>query len=194
MSEKNNIWAGHLVRLRAVTGDDWENYFKEISDTESARYGDDIKIPISPVSLRERIEKRSKANDHNISLAIETIKNVGLVGPINVHGADTRHRCFEYGIGIFRDQRKNGYAAEAVALLLRYYFRELGYNRAWATVYEFNEPSLALHRALGFVEEGCLRKSMFTNGCFYDEHIFSMLESEFSDLEKTLPPVPFISN
>ena len=76
-------------------------------------------------------------------------------------------------------------------MALRYYFRELGYHRANATVYEFNAPSLALHRSLGFREEGRLRQSLFTQGRYFDELLFGMLAEEFDALEQDLPVVPF---
>ena len=191
MSESNNIWAGYRVKLRAVIDEDWESFHKDGMDTEAARFGDDIKFPTSAASLRERIEKSSKSTGPNIWLAIEEIDSGVLVGSTSVHGADPRHRSFEYGVAIFREHRKKKYATEAVSLVLRYYFRELGYHRVRATVYGFNEPSLSLQRSLGFIEEGRLRQNLFTNGQFHDEVIFGMLHSEFDDLEAGLPPVPF---
>ncbi len=194
MSQSNNIWAGHQVKLRAVCDEDWDAFHKDGIDTEAARFGDDIKIPTSAASLRERIEKSSKSSGDNIWLAIEEIDTGVLVGSTNVHGVDPRHRNFEYGIAIFRDHRKKGYATEVVSLVLRYYFRELGYHRVLATVYGFNEASLALHKSLGFTEEGRIRQNLFTNGKFHDEVIFGMLHSEFDNLEAKLPPVPFGEN
>ncbi len=187
-----------MVRLRAIEPTDGDAFLADGLDTEAGRHGDDIKLPFPADAMRERIERDAKRRldsapelQHNAWLAVESLASGALVGSVTVHGTDTRHRHFEYGIAIFRAAQGNGFAREAVALALRYYFRELGYHRANATVYEFNNPSLALHRSLGFREEGRLRQSLFTNGQFYDELLFGMLAEEFGPLESSLPPVPF---
>jgi RimJ/RimL family protein N-acetyltransferase len=63
-------------------------------------------------------------------------------------------------------------------------FRELRYQKANATVYAFNEGSLALHRKLGFVEEGRIRRNHFTNGEYHDEFWFGITREEFEERER----------
>jgi RimJ/RimL family protein N-acetyltransferase len=46
-------------------------------------------------------------------------------------------------------------------------------------VYAFNEASLRLHEKLGFRQEGCLRRMIFTRGAFHDEFILGLLAEEF---------------
>ena len=182
-----NVFEGHQVRLRAVTPEDAARYFEDSLDSQAQRLADDIKLPFSLASLNGRIEKQADRQGDDIWLSVVDKVSCELVGSTSVHGADRRHRNFEYGIAIFAGQRRKGIASEAIALLLRYYFHELGYQRAQAKVYEFNEPSLLLHRSLGFTEEGRLRKSLYTNGEFHDEILFSMLAEEFAPLAARLP-------
>ena len=188
---EHDLWRGHHVRLRAVTVEDEEAFHADGQDTDTARYGDEIKLPYSRANLIKRLQKDRDPDDHNIWLGVEECVSGNLVGSVTVHGASVRHRTFEYGIAIFRARRTRGYAREAIALMMRFYFQELGYHRAWSTVYEFNEPSIGLHRALGFTEEGRLRQNLFTHGRFYDEIIFGMLASEADGLISTLPTQQF---
>lgn len=186
-----NIFTGHKVLLRAVEPEDADLFFRDGADSHAQRFGDDIKLPVPKAHLEQRLAKqKDRTNDH-VWLAIAD-KNTGeLVGSTSVHNADKRHRSFEYGIAVFAASRGQGIATEAVALLLRYYFKELGYHRAQATVYEFNASSIALHEKLGFTREGTLRGSIFADGQYFDEIIFSMLADEFHKTASYLPEFPF---
>ncbi|SEK76858.1 Acetyltransferase (GNAT) domain-containing protein [Paenibacillus sp. OK003] len=115
-------------------------------------------------------------------LAVETLDGV-LVGSISSNNCDTRNGTFTYGVAIFREFWRNGYASEAIKILLRYYFEELRYQKVTAHVYAFNEGSLELHERLGFVQEGKLRDMLFTNGQHYDEYLYGMTKSEYSKMK-----------
>ena len=86
---------------------------------------------------------------------------------------------FSYGISVLPEHRAKGYATEAIVLLLRYCFLELRMHKANAGVWAYNEASLAMHRKLGFVEEGRLRDNIFSNGAHHDEYRFGMTDAEF---------------
>ncbi|SFJ41543.1 Acetyltransferase (GNAT) domain-containing protein [Paenibacillus sp. UNC496MF] len=100
-------------------------------------------------------------------------------GCLNSHGCDPRNGTFQYGIAIFRPQWRKGCAHEAARLLLRYYFRELRYEKAAAHVHAFNESSAKLQEKLGFRREGPLRSALFTNCHRHDEHLYGLLKDEF---------------
>lgn len=61
-------------------------------------------------------------------------------------------------------------------------FAERRYHKCEARVFAHNEASLALHRRLGFVEEGCLRDHVFLTGRHHDLVILGMLADEFAQL------------
>jgi RimJ/RimL family protein N-acetyltransferase len=115
-------------------------------------------------------------------LAIETLDGE-LVGSINTNSCDTRHGTFNYGVAIFREHWRKGYASEAVMILLRFYFEELRYQKVTAHVYAFNESSIALQEHLGFVQEGKLRNMIFTKGQYFDEFLYGLTKSEYENLK-----------
>ncbi|MEZ4860995.1 MAG: GNAT family protein [Caldilineaceae bacterium] len=80
---------------------------------------------------------------------------------------------------ISRPYWRRGYASDAIKIVARYYFRELGYQKLTALVYSFNERSLRMHEKLGFVFEGRLRRTVYTNGRHYDIIYFGMTREEF---------------
>lgn len=174
-----NIWQGQRVRLRAIEPGDWEAFHANDADTEAARSSYHIPPPRSAGASRAWAERESAdPESDNARFAIETLDGM-LVGTLNVFGCAPRNGTFSYGVAIFRPHWRQGYAREAIRLVLRYYFRELRYQKVTASVYDFNEPSLALHRAMGFTQEGRLRCMGFGAGRYYDEIIFGMTREEF---------------
>lgn len=67
--------------------------------------------------------------------------------------------------------------------MARYYFCELGYQKLSSLVYSFNEPSLRMREKLGFVFEGRLRRTAYTNGRHYDTICFGLTKEEFDLLD-----------
>ena len=66
-------------------------------------------------------------------------------------------------------------------LVLRYYFRELRYQKATVRVYSFNEASIRLHEKLGFQHEGRIRRTVYTNGALCDEIVLGLTVEELGD-------------
>jgi RimJ/RimL family protein N-acetyltransferase len=181
-----SVWRGQKVRLRTYEADDWERFWRDsFEDSEAQRNGYEVHFPPSKERAKEMVRERSMA-DHDtaerINLAIEAIATDKLVGSISAHSLSRRHGTFEYGLGIFREHWRKGYGSEAIILFLRYFFVELRFHKANATVYAFNEPSIALHRSLGFVEEGRIRENLYTAGAYHDELWFGMTAAEFERL------------
>jgi RimJ/RimL family protein N-acetyltransferase len=70
--------------------------------------------------------------------------------------------------------QRRGYASEAVLLLLRFMFGERRYHKCEVHIYAYNLASLALHRSLGFVDEGRLRDPEFFAGGHHDVVVMGM--------------------
>ena len=176
----NNIWTGNRIRLRAVEASDWETFHAWDQDTEVAQLSYEIPFPRNAANSQEWAERESKEppKDDVYRFVIESLDGE-MVGTLNTHSCDRRNGTFKYGLGIMRDHWRKGYASEAISLVLRYYFGELCYQKVMAHVYDFNDGSIKLHRAMGFVEEGRLRRTGFTNGTYHDELVFGMTNDEF---------------
>ncbi|MFF2480976.1 GNAT family N-acetyltransferase [Paenibacillus sp. NPDC058071] len=182
-NNNNNIWSGNKVRLRAIVPADWERFHQNDFDSENARLYDMIYFPRSEEGTKNWAEQQSAKgpNGDNIMLAIETLHGE-IVGSICTHGCDMRHGTFKYGVAIFREHWRKGYASEAVKILINYFFGELRYQKVNGHVYAFNEGSIALHQHLGFVLEGRLRNMIFTKGQSFDEYVFGLTKSEYENM------------
>ncbi|MFF5585587.1 GNAT family N-acetyltransferase [Streptomyces hygroscopicus] len=177
-----SFWTGKRLRLRGIEPDDWTAFMHLAEDEE--RLGDLLNPPRSAESFRAWAKEQGTATSDGdcFQLAVEALDTRELVGAVGAHHADPRAGWFEYGITISAGQRRKGYAAEAAALLLRFMFAERRYHKCEARIFAHNEASLALHRQLGFVEEGRLRERVFMDGQHRDLVIMGMLADEFAQL------------
>jgi len=173
-----NIWEGEKVRLRAIVPDDWMKFHNNDQDSEGARSSDAIYFPRSEAGTKLWAEQQASKGANGDHIMLETFDGE-LVGSINSHSCDARNGTFKYGVAVFREYWRKGYASDAVNILLRYYFNELRYVKVTAHVYAFNESSIRLQESLGFKQEGKIRNMIFTNGQHHDEYIYGLLKSEF---------------
>ncbi|HEU0116091.1 MAG TPA: GNAT family N-acetyltransferase [Thermomicrobiales bacterium] len=178
--DSRSIWQGPRVRLRAIEPDDWPAFHAWNQDDDLARRLYQIPFPQSKTALQrwtEREAYRAPKQDE-FRWVIEDAASA-TVGAINTHTCDRRNGTFGYGLHIDRAHHGHGYAADAIRLVLRYFFDELGYQKAHAHVYAFNAPSIRLHERLGFCQEGRLRRMVFTNGDYHDVLVYGLMADEF---------------
>jgi RimJ/RimL family protein N-acetyltransferase len=106
------------------------------------------------------------------------------------------HRCIEVGSILFTPllQRTPG-ATEAMYLMARHVFEDLGYRRYEWKCNALNEPSRRAALRLGFTFEGIFRQHMIMKGRNRDTAWFSMLDSEWparkANFERWLAPDNF---
>jgi RimJ/RimL family protein N-acetyltransferase len=175
-----NEFQGRKVRLRAVEPEDADLWYQSGLDTDLDRRAGSTHLPSSRAAYRKRTEEASKSPDgDSVSLMIETLDGT-VVGGLSTGEANRRAGVFSYGIGIGPEHWRKGYGTEALELLFRFYFFELGYQKVETGVYAFNEPSLRFHKAFGFVEEGRRRRSIYTRGEHHDIVLFGMTVEEFT--------------
>jgi RimJ/RimL family protein N-acetyltransferase len=180
--EQHNIWQGERVRLRAVEPEDWKIFNQWDLDSDTARECYWVPFPKSQEAARKWALDLSlqvpKADDY--FFVIENLAGE-LVGTINTHECDARCGTFKYGLAIRREHQRQGYAAEAIRLVLRYFFQELRYQKVTVDVYDYNEASIRLHEKIGFQQEGRVRRVVFTRGAHYDSLILGMTREEWEE-------------
>jgi RimJ/RimL family protein N-acetyltransferase len=184
-----NYWQGAKIRLRALEPSDAEIFYKWDQNSERARNLDFVWPPTSLAFARAWIEEQSKKRLENDTYhwVIED-RNGAPVGSISTHDCDRRRGTFSYGIDIAPEHQRKGYASEAIRLILKWYFEELGYQKANVSIVSYNTASINLHEKLGFQREGTLRRMTFSRGEYFDLVWLGMTMEEFqSARQKDLP-------
>ena len=178
----HNIWQGERVRLRAVEPEDWKVFNQWDLDTETARDCYWIPFPKSQEAARKwALDLSLEAPKGDVfRFVIENLEGE-FVGTINTHDCVPRNGTFSYGLAIRREYQRQGYASEAIRLVLSYFFIELRYQKCNVGVYDFNEASIRLHESLGFQHEGRVRRSYFTGGKYYDFINLGITREEYDE-------------
>jgi RimJ/RimL family protein N-acetyltransferase len=118
---------------------------------------------------------------------------IGMAAYLNIHPA---HRSIEVGSILYSPalQRTRG-ATEAMYLMARHAFEDLGYRRYEWKCNSLNEPSRRAAARFGFTFEGIFRQHLIVKGRNRDTVWFSMLDGEWparkAAFEKWLEPANF---
>jgi RimJ/RimL family protein N-acetyltransferase len=180
MEIRLNFWQGKKVRLRGIEPSDADVFFAWNMDSDMARRLDFVWPPVSQAQVKKEIEEQAqkKLEHDSFTWVIEDTSGAA-VGSIKTHICDARNGTFSYGVSVVREHQRKGYAAEAIQMVLKYYFEELRYQKVSVAVHSYNEESIALHEKLGFVREGTLRRMVYTRGEYFDVHWYGMTNEEW---------------
>ncbi len=178
-----NYWTTERIRLRAIEPEDAPIFFAWNQDSEMGLMVDRLRPPTSQKVVADWIAKttaQTSDESDDFFFVIETLEGE-IVGMIHPHKCDRLVGDFSYGVAIRRPFQRQGYAREAIELVLRHYFRELRYQKVTVKVYGYNEASQKLHEDMGFLLEGRIRRAALHNGRFYDDLIYGMTQEEFEE-------------
>lgn len=102
------------------------------------------------------------------------------VGVINLNSI--RLDPFSSGsLGYYADESKTGkgYMKEAIRLVLRHSFQNIGLNRIEVNIQPENTSSIALIKSLGFEREGFSRKYLMIGNEYKDHERWAFLAEDF---------------
>jgi RimJ/RimL family protein N-acetyltransferase len=173
-------WEGRSILLRGLESRDIEHFLRWNRDSERARNLDFLWPPVGRDQVAVWVEEQShkKLDGDQYHWIIEN-RGGQAVGSIATHHCNHRNGTFSYAVDIDSEHRRQGYATEAITMVLGYYFRELRYQKVTVPVHCNNNPSLQLHDSLGFRREGLHRRMVFSQGDYIDIVWFGMTDDEF---------------
>jgi RimJ/RimL family protein N-acetyltransferase len=150
---------------------------------------------LSREAYDEAFAKKAQSNDP-LFFAIVDNASGKPVGQASYLRVEPTHRVIEVGNIIFSPllQRRPG-ATEAMYLMARHVFEDLGYRRYEWKCNALNNPSRQAALRLGFQFEGIFRQHMIIKGRNRDTAWFAMLDSEWpkrkANFERWLAPENF---
>ncbi len=177
---------GERIRLRAIEKSDLPDFQRWVND-EEVNAGLMLVMPLSLTDEETWFEKNQQRELYTRPLAVDVRTPSGgwkLIGNTGFLAIDWRVRQAEVGIMIGdKDYWNQGYGGETLHLLLKLGFEQLNLNRIYLHVFDTNPRAIRAYEKIGFVHEGRLRESHYTNGRFYDTLVMSVLRSEWFDKE-----------
>ncbi len=170
------------IKLRALTKSDIEYTLKWHNSDDIRRYYLGHPFPINREMEEKWYEKILYSNYPTTVFGIELIPIQKLIGITILSEINFINRSAKFSIYIGDSNEKGkGYSKEAAYLTLRFGFKHLNLNRIFLNVLEENKLAIKLYQDIGMVREGVLRSSVYKNGEYKNEIIFSILASEFKE-------------
>lgn len=164
------------IRLRALEPEDIDILFEWENDTEIWEISNTCE-PFSKYILAKYIKdsQRDIYESKQIRLVIETLDGVA-VGAIDLFDFDPFH--FRAGVGILihnKNDRKLGYATDALELLCKYSLEYLRLHQLYANITEDNIASIHLFKKVGFALVGIKKDWRRTANGWKNELLFQKI-------------------
>lgn len=172
------MYEGKLVRLRAYTKEDIPQALKYLNSYEVTKnLSPGIPYPFTLEDEEKWYASNSALND-TYSFAIETLEDNLYLGGCGINQVDFKNS--HVMIGIFIGDPAywgKGYGTDALKLLTKFIFEEMNIHKIKLGVYSFNERAIKCYEKVGFIEEGILKKEIFKEGKYYDEHLMALFRN-----------------
>jgi RimJ/RimL family protein N-acetyltransferase len=170
---------GERIELRRHARENYRLYGEWYGDPEIWRLTSWAASPLSPSAVERLFEDRELSPTDD-SFAIHLKGEEEPVGVISLMNISEANDSAELSVIVGHpEDRHQGYGAEAIALILRYGFEDLGLNRVGLSVFEFNEDAISTYEKLGFRKEGRLRKAVKRDDTFHDAILMGISRSEW---------------
>lgn len=170
---------GETVELRRHARANYGLYAAWYGDPEIWHLTSWAPSPLNRTAVERLFEDRelSPVDD---SFAIHVKDEDEPVGVISLMNISEANESAELSVIVGHpDDRHQGYGTEAIELLLRYAFDELGLNRVGLSAFDFNDEAIAAYEKLGFAVEGRYRQAIKRNAHFHDAILMSIVKGEW---------------
>lgn len=182
---QTQLFEGRDIRFGPIDYEkDPEVESKWTHDSDFMRlYSIDPARPMSPAMVKkqyEKLEKEIEESKNAFYFAIRAREDDRLIGKAIISRIEwsNGNGWIELGIGSADDRRK-GYGAQALQMLLRFAFAELNLYRVTARVQEYNQAAIALLKKFGFSEEVRRRQALERDDRRWDLLVFGLLKDEW---------------
>jgi diamine N-acetyltransferase len=168
---------GENSNLRALEPEDLE-FLYTIENNESFWEISHTQTPFSKYLLKQYLE-----NAHldifeakQLRLLIEEKSTKRQIGLIDLFDFNPQHKRAGIGILIHPDFQKNGFAFEALSILIDYAFKYLNLHQLYANITANNSKSISLFTKHKFKKVGIKKDWILSEGKFKDEILFQLIK------------------
>ncbi|WP_392346154.1 GNAT family N-acetyltransferase [uncultured Polaribacter sp.] len=168
---------GENSNLRALEPEDLE-FLYTIENNESFWEISHTQTPFSKYLLKQYLE-----NAHldifeakQLRLLIEEKSTKRQIGLIDLFDFNPQHKRAGIGILIHPNFQKNGFAFEALSILIDYAFKYLNLHQLYANITATNSKSISLFTKHKFKKVGIKKDWILSEGKFKDEILFQLIK------------------
>lgn len=160
---------GKGIRFQEVKIEHVEQIHAYASDEEVSKYiGWKLMNSIADTrGLIEGMLLREQAETHLYASIIQGDSGK-IIGTAMLFGFDHEAKHAEIGYVFHKDYWNRGYATEAIRLIERFAFKDLGLHKLHARVVDANQASSIVLEKNAFLLEGRFKDYYFIDGCYQD--------------------------
>ncbi len=170
------LLCGQKIKLRALEPEDLQFLFNtenneifwEVSHTQT---------PFSKFVLKQYLEHAHLDiyEAKQLRLIIEENDSKNPVGMIDLFDFNPQHQRAGVGVLISEEYQQNGYALEALELLIKYCFTHLNLHQLFANITEDNTKSITLFTKHNFTQVGVKKDWILSEGNYKNEILFQLI-------------------
>ena len=169
------MYTGELVRLRALEEGDLNDLWRYLNDPDTMRLVTDA--PLLPATAEDVASLLREQTSHSTGVyrfAVETLAERRFIGHCGFVSLDRKNRHGEIAIHL-GECRGRGFGADAVRMLCRFGFLELGLHKITARAFEFNTACARCLEKCGFEPEGLLRDELYRGGAWHGIRLYGLI-------------------
>ena len=168
------------VYLRGFKEEDYKQINIWRNDPEIQRLVSTSFKYVSEAIEREWVKSKMMDNRRDIYLAICLKENEKMIGYVSVNSINYINRSAEGGCIVLDKEYEDGIVRYEVGVLIReLVFDHLNMNRFEIYCLVENQSSRIKIEAMGYVLEGVLRKTIYKDGKYHDQYLFSLLREDY---------------
>jgi len=134
-----------------------------------------------PVNHSQEEKWFNKEGEKEIVLVIETKEGM-IIGDIGLHNIDYRNGTADLGIMIGdKNYWRQGFGYDAEMTLLKYAFNTLNLRKIIHCAFLLNRGSVNLAKKCGGIQEGLLKKHIFSNNEYHNMVILAIFKENWRD-------------
>ena len=168
---------GEHINLRALEPEDLD-FLYQIENNEAFWEVSHTQTPFSKYILKQYLENAhlNIFEAKQLRLLIEEKSTKKQIGMIDLFDFNPTHKRAGIGILIHPDFQQNGFATEALSLLINYAFSILDVHQLFANITLDNTNSLSLFAKHNFQKVGIKKDWILSEGKFKDEVLFQLIK------------------
>lgn len=171
---------GEKVYLSGIEKDDLPLLMKWRNNPEYRKFFREYREINADMQLNW-YENKVMQDSSTVMFSIRSTRDDSLLGCCGLCYINWIHRHADLSLYIGWNESyidDEGYAEESCKLLFNYGFNELGLNKIWTEIYEFDNKKYDLYHSFGFHDDGLLREQYFYDGKWWNSYVMSLIRND----------------
>ncbi len=162
------------IQLRALEPEDLNFLYQIENDTQFWEVSN-TQTPFSKYILTQYLANSNQDIYEAKQLRLIIDYKNKAIGTIDLFDFNAQHKRAGIGILLLKEFQKQGYAYEAIQILIQYAFETLALHQIYANISPENKASIRLFEKCNFIKTGIQKDWQFKNNQYKDIHFYQLI-------------------